>query len=455
MASREAAPAAKPSMMDRLTEAINKFSAPLIKFADRPSISSVQDGLVATVPIIIVGSVFLILYVLGSPTSISVHGHAVLPFLSPLANKLVLVNSLTLGIMALYASVTISTHYAERKGVEVKTAAILGLATFIIFTTNLVTDGKIDVTSFGATGLFVAIVTSIVSVKIFKFLLDRKITIKLPDSVPPSVGNAFTALIPFLAIFALAWIIRTLIGFDMVGWLGRALGPVISGSDNVGVYVGNRFLETLLWCVGLHGTNMLLPIFQPLQQAWSEQNAAALASGVSPMHLPHVWTLYGIDRITYWPSTVWPLLALMFMSKVKAHKALAAAATPAAIFTIVEPVIYGLPLALNPYLLIPFLLTSVVGGAFSYLVVQFHLVARFYAVMPWATPPFISGPLGTGDWKTILLVLANFLIGFVIYLPFFKVYERHELQLEAEREAEEEAEARAAAGATAVGGGAA
>lgn len=427
----------KKSLNDRLTDSVNKMAGPLIRFADLPSVASVQNGLVATVPVIIVGSFFLILYVLGSP-SVGTSGEPLLPFLAPLSGHFLLVNSLTLGIMALYASVTISMNYAERLKVDVKTAAVLGLAAFILFTIGTVENGMINVANFGASGLFVAILTSLVSVRLYKFLVDRDIRIKMPDSVPPNIGNAFTALIPFLAIFTVAWLVRTVLGFDMATWLTTVLGPVISGADNLPIFVLNRLVTGLLWAVGLHGDNMLLPIFQPLQQTWSEANAAALASGVSPNELPHVWTLFGIDRLTYWPATVWPVLILMFLSKVKTHRTLATAASPAAVFTIVEPVIYGLPLALNPFLLIPFLLTSVVSAFVTYLAFSLHLVDRYFAILPWATPPFISGPLGTGDWRTLIVLAINIAIGFFIYLPFFKIFERHELGIEAARAADEE-----------------
>ena len=65
-------------------------------------------------------------------------------------------NSLTLGLMGLYCSLTIAQVYAEKLGVDVKSAGLLGLAVFIIITTG--TDG-VDVNNWSASGLFVAIVT--------------------------------------------------------------------------------------------------------------------------------------------------------------------------------------------------------------------------------------------------------------------------------------------------------
>ena len=75
-------------------------------------------------------------------------------------------NSLTLGLMGLYCSLTIAQAYAEKLGVDVKSAGLLGLAVFIITTTG--TDG-VDVNNWSASGLFVAIVTVLLSVRGFSF----------------------------------------------------------------------------------------------------------------------------------------------------------------------------------------------------------------------------------------------------------------------------------------------
>jgi PTS system cellobiose-specific IIC component len=143
-----------------------------------------------------------------------------------------------------------------------------------------------------------------------------------------------------------------------------------------------------------------------------------------------------IDRLTGWTAAVWPLVFLMIRSKVKYLKALGIACLPAAIFTIVEPVVFGLPLALNPFLFVPFLVVTAVSSTVGYLMMQFGFVARFYASLPWATPPFLLGPLGTGDWKSIIIVVVSFVIGLVIYFPFWRQFEKSCLEKEKAKEAE-------------------
>ncbi|SET54331.1 PTS system, cellobiose-specific IIC component [Enterococcus malodoratus] len=415
----------KKSLMDRLTDFTNKISELLGRFANTDIISSVVAGLVSVTPIIMIGSIFLILYVLGSP-DVGTSGKPLIGFLAPWATKFSWMNSLTMNMMSLYCAVAIPYHYGQKKKMNTLTCSLLGLATFLIFTINGYDEaGGILVTAFSATGLFVCIITSIIGVQILKFFLDRNITIKMPDSVPPNVGNAFGALLPFATIFSLAWIIRTIMNFDMVSWLNTILEPIITSSDSLWMAMFVTFVCLLLWSVGLHGDNMFLALFTPFGLMWVDQNASALADGVSKYDLPNILAGLGntgLIRLTVWTAAVWPLLFLMIISKKKQFRTIGFTALAPGIFTIVEPVIYGLPIALNPYLMIPFILSGTISSGIGYLLMSTSFFGKFYAVVPWATPPFLLGPLGTGDVKTALIPIISFAVGMVIYLPFWKVY---------------------------------
>lgn len=432
----------KKSLMDRLTDFTTKISEPLGKLASTDIISSIVAGLVSVTPIIMIGSIFLILYVLGSP-DVGTSGEPLVGFLAPLAVKFAWMNSLTMSMMSLYCSIAIPYHYAQKKKINTLTSSLLGIATFLIFTINGYDEaGGISVNSFSASGLFVCIVTSIVSVRILKFFLDKNITIKMPDSVPPNVGNAFGALLPFATIFSFAWLIRTIINFDMVSWLNSILEPIITSSDSLWMALLVTFICLLLWSVGLHGDNMFLALFTPFGLTWVDQNATALANGTSNYDLPNILAGLGntgLLRLTMWTAAVWPLLVLMIISKKKQFRTIGLTALAPGIFTIVEPVIYGLPIALNPYLMIPFILSGTISTGVGYLLMSTSFIGKFYAVVPWATPPFLLGPLGTGDIKTALIPIISFIIGFFIYLPFWKVYNQS-LDLEEKQKEKEQSE---------------
>lgn len=422
--------AKKKSIMDRVTDFTMKIAEPLGRFADIPCIAAIQNGLVSVMPLIIIGSIFLILGIMGTD---AIGGKVLLPFLAPISGKLTAVNALTMNFLGFYAALMIAMNYAEKIGADAKTCGLLGTAAFFVFNLNGVTDDMIPVLSFSATGLFVGILVSLFSVRIYKFLLDKNITIKMPASVPPNVGNAFTSMIPFAVVITIAWLIRTVLGFNMVEWFTTALQPFITAADNIWMYTFNRGMTALLWGVGLHGDNMFnVTIFQPFTMMWADQNAAAMAAGEP---LTHIWTNYGIDRITSWTALVWPLLLLMIRSKVKYLRTFGWACLPAAIFTIVEPVIFGLPLALNPFLIIPFLLIAILTAIVSYGFFALGFCNYFFAQLPWATPPFVLGPLGTGDLRSLIIIAIVFIIGLVIYYPFWKQFENNELRKEKEQEA--------------------
>ena len=415
----------KKGIMEKFTGITEKLSEPLGRFANTDVISSIVGGLISVMPIIMIGSIFLIFYVLGSP-DVGTSGKALIPFLAPFAAKFAWLNNLTLGLMALYCAVAIPYTYAERKNVDKKNAALIGLATFIIFTVDgYDPSGGILVTSFSASGLFVCMITSLVSVRIYKWFIDHNITIKMPASVPPNIGNAFGALIPYAVVFAIAWIIRTLLGFDMVAFLNKVLAPVITGTDSVWLAMGVTFIVLLLWSIGLHGDNMFLSLFMPFGAVWLDQNTTLLSSGTPTNQLPHVLAGLGntgLIRLTVWTAAVWPLIILMIISKNKFLKTLGWTSFAPGIFTIVEPVIYGLPIALNPYLIIPFIVSGTISSGIGYLLMSTPFFGKFYAMVPWATPPFLLGPLGTGDLKTIIIPIISFFIGLVIYLPFWRAY---------------------------------
>lgn len=429
----------KKSLMDKFTDVIMKFAGPLNKFAKFPAIQAIQNGLSGVMPIIIIGSFSLIIYLLGTDY---IGGVVLVPFLSNYTDQLSVINTLTMSMLSIYASISIPMCYAEQLGLDVKTCGLLGLVVFFTFFYNGTVDGMLDVTPMSATGLFPVMVSTLVAVRIYKFFIDRNITIKLPDSVPPAIGNAFTSLIPYAVVIVICWFIRTMLNFDAVTFLTTFLTPYISAADNLGMYVLDRTVSAVLWSVGLHGDNMwTTPIFQSFQLIWTDENAAALAAGEE---LPHVWTYCGVDRISTWPGTVWPLILLMITSRVDYLRKLGWACLPSAIFTIVEPVIFGLPLALNAYLMLPFIVISIIVAIFSYTMISSGFVSKFYASLPWATPPFILGPLGTGDWKTLLITGGAFLIGLVIYYPFWRMYENSILKEQEEKEAAAQGEAQPA-----------
>ena len=413
------------SSIERLSDfVVNLLARPMIRFGEYPAVSSVRDGLVATIPLIIIGSLFLLLSMLGQDNTFS--SHKLLPFLAPYSAVMVLFFQLTMGFMALYAAVAIGIIYAGNLNVDRVGAALLALSSFILFNINDISSGM-NVSGFGAGGLFTAIVSSLLSIRCYALFLQHKIVIKMPEGVPPNVVNAFVALIPYSVILTVFWLLRSGFNFDFTQFLNASLVPFVNASDNVVMFIIIKFITLLLWSVGMHGDNMLSPVVSPMLYQWVSDNAKAVSEGVGLTQLPHIWTTV-VDRMSVWPAAVWSVLFLMWRSPVKSAKQLAVMATPAAVFTIIEPIVFGLPLVLNPFLIVPFILSGTVGSLITYVVFDLHWINRVFVELPWATPPFISGYIATGgDWLAPCIVFINFLVGVIIYYPFWKAWEKSQL----------------------------
>jgi len=430
----------KKSFFDKLSDWTMVIAGPMANFASIPWVASLQSGMVAIMPIIIIGSLFLVLSVLGLPW-IAIGGvpTVVLPFLTPFVPKILVAFNLTMNFLGLYAAVAIAMSYAEKINVPQKTAGLLGLVTFLLMTVNSTTltgtvndaagtaipfsVGGIPVSSFSASGLFTAIIIGLLSVRLYKVVVDSGVVIKMPEGVPPMIADSFTALIPYAVVFTLAWLVRTMFDFNLVTWMTTLIAPLFTAADNVVVYTLSNTLVALFWAMGIHGDNLVGVITGPFTTMTVAANAEAMANGLA---LPYIWTQQ-LTRMHGWTMSVWPIFIYMFTTKLPGKKALAITALPAGIFTIIEPIMFGLPLALNPILFVPFVLTWIVGSVTNFLLVQMDLVGRFFANLPWATPPFLLGPAASGDWKWVLVIAANVAIGYVIYYPFWKVYEKVEL----------------------------
>ncbi|KUK34462.1 MAG: Phosphotransferase system cellobiose-specific component IIC [Caldanaerobacter subterraneus] len=123
-------------------------------------------------------------------------------------------------------------------------------------------------------------------------------------------------------------------------------------------------------------------------------------------------------------------MLLIFATKSAQLKAVGKAAIWPGIFNINEPITFGMPIVMNPVMIIPFILAPIAAGLITYFAMALNLVARPYALIPWTTPVLISGFLTTGDWKAIILQIINFLVAGAIYYPFLKLWDNKKYEEE-------------------------
>ena len=411
----------KRNFVDRFADFImEKVALPLGKFASLRPMIVIREGLIVIMPVILVGSLFLLVALLGDGGSLG--GKPLVPFLAPYVGKLWSAVGMTMGFMSLYASIAFGLIFARVYKVDSNGMALMGVVSFILITS--LSGGELSTGSFGASGLFVAMASTFVSGFIYKFCIDKKLVIKLPEGVPPGIANSFSAIIPFAIAFATFWFVRSILNYDLATFFVSLLGPLFAAADTVFGFTLRVLVSQTFWSVGVHGDSIISGVTGPLVLSFIDANRIAAEAGVPLNQLPHIWT-EGLERMVLFTSSLWGLSFWMFMSKNKTYRTLAWVSLPSTIFGIIEPIVFGLPTVLNPFLIIPWILSSVLSAIFGYLFMAAGLCARIWITIPWATPAPIIAFLGTGgDWRAIIIVVVSFVIGIIVYYPFFKAMER-------------------------------
>jgi PTS system cellobiose-specific IIC component len=294
---------------------------------------------------------------------------------------------------------------------------------------SLVTSqwGAIDVAYIGATGLFTALIIGLLSSMIYSYLMNREIIISLPEGVPPAVMRAFASIIPgTVAIYA-----SGLVGYLAVAISGQSLSDLISTyiqipllglSQGLGSVIIITFLIQLLWFFGMHGHNVLAPIMEGVYLPALTENTAVYEATQDISQLPWTWTRGSFDAYAQMGgsgATIALIIAIFIFSKREDHKTIAKLSAPMGVFNINEPVIFGMPIVLNPSFLIPWLIIPPITATIAYILTAVGFIPPVYITVPWITPPGLYAYLATGgSIRAALVSLLNIGIAFAIYAPF-------------------------------------
>jgi PTS system cellobiose-specific IIC component len=292
------------------------------------------------------------------------------------------------------------------------------------------------VTYMGASGLFAAILVSLVSARLFAWFMARDIRIKMPAGVPPAVAASFAALIPGIVIVALWTLVYVGLGATSMGSLhgilSELLGKPLSafgGSLAGAIFV--TILTSLFWFIGIHGGNVTGAIMSPIWLGLMAENAKVYAENANAT-MPYIVTQPFMDLFVYLGgggATIGLVVAMLLTAKSKEYKTLSKLITPPGVFNINEPTMFGTPVVLNVYLIIPFVFVPVINAIIAYVLMATGVVhATVGVVIPWTMPPIISGFLATGSHISgAILQVGLLVLDTLLYLPFFKVIDRQKM----------------------------
>lgn len=414
--------------MDKLVKFIEtKLAPPLLRISQNRYLDAIQKSFMIVTPYLLISSLFLLVASLPIPGWTNI----VKPY-APMLNSVV---NATLGIIAVIVSVSLGYSLGEfykkkDKRVSPLSTAILGLVSFLmLFPVTAMKDGSvvIDASHFNSAGLFSAIIVVIISTEIYRFAVNKNLVIRMPEQVPPMVSQSFAAIIPAFLTILFWFIVLKVAQVNLTNIVDQGFAPLLlAGSTPLAQFIG-FMLDRLLWFVGIHGSNVVGSVMSPIWTQMITDNINAFSAGKAiPWLYTNVWIEY-VVRVS-----LVPLVILMIFSKVKSYKMLGKMSLAPAIFNIAEPIMFGLPLVLNPILFIPWVFGYAIIFLFSYVCTAFlHLIPPMVATVPWTIPGPIAAYLGTnGSWVAAAISLLNMVIMFFIWLPFFKVLERQELSKE-------------------------
>ncbi|AUI71045.1 PTS cellobiose transporter subunit IIC [Companilactobacillus alimentarius] len=413
---------------------INEKVIPLAgKLASSRHLIALRDGMTLAVPMIIIGSIFMI--IAQFPIQ------AYLDFMAGIFGKnwatvLQYPTNASFHIMGLIAVIGISYNLAKSYKVDPISASVVSLGAFVL-TIPLKTDKAgalwIPLTQFDSAGLFTAIIVGLFITDFYVWMVHKNWTIKMPDTVPPAVSNSFAALFPGFIVLALVWVIR--IGVEATPMqsipniISFFLATPLSHLSNTlpGALVA-EFLVSFLWIFGIHGANVVSGVMMPIWLTALNANHAAFSAGKA---LPNIVTTSFFDNFVHMGgsgATIGLAMLLAFAAKSKELKTLGKLVAGPAIFNINEPILFGLPIVMNYKMLVPFIVTPLINVVTTYVGMATNLVARPMGVyIPWTTPPILSGFIATGHISGSVMQIINIVLDTLMYVYFFKSMDRDKL----------------------------
>lgn len=415
---------------------------------------TLRDTFATIMPLVIAGSLFTLVKSFPVEAWTNFLTTTMLGSIS-LSDLINVPSACTLSLLAMFVAFLVGYNFAEHEKISDRIAA--GLISFVAWImlmpqiTEFTPVGSIEVFNVasiptgwvGSKGVFVAIVMGFLSVKIYGLMVKNGPTIKMPEGTPPSVSRSFAALIPGTVTIFVALVLRLV--FALTPW-GDAFSFIYSflqiPLQNLG---GTVFAQAfvylfahVLWFFGIHGTNITDSVYAPILLSLSEQNTAALAAGLPAMNIINHQFQACFAKYGGAGSTLSLVIAMLLFCKSKRITMLGRLSIAPGIFNINEPIMFGLPMVLNPIMLIPFLLCPMINIFGSWAVMAAGIVpVATGPILTWSTPAILSGFLLAG-WQGAVLQVVLIIIGVFVYLPFIKTLDKQYL---AEEAAAQEADA--------------
>lgn len=445
--------------MNKLFEFLEKYlMGPMGKVSTWRPVRAIVAAGMASIPFTIVGSAFLVLSVIPQAFNMQFIIDLWANSFDKIQALYLLAYKCTMGILSLYFAVVIGYEYTkiyvEEEGLNLNPLNGGLLAVFAYFLTipelisskgaisavtgeatiNGWTVGGDSLSRLSTSGMFTAILMSILAVQLYRLCVKKNWVIKMPEAVPEGVSRSFTALIPG---FVIAFVVLLINGVFIM--FGTDIYKVIAVPFAFVSHITNTWLGIViiyllvhaLWIVGIHGANIVMGLVNPILLANMAQNVDGKFIAYAGEFTNSYVTVGGSG------ATLLLCFYIAFRAKSDQLRMLGKASMGPAIFNINEPIIFGLPIVYNPILTIPFILAPVVSASIGYWAVQLGIAGKAIAQTPWPTPIGLGAYVGSGgSVGAFIVAIVCAVAAFVIWYPFIRMYDsklyKEEMEMAAE-----------------------
>ena len=445
--------------MSKAIDSLEKILLPFaVKIGKQPHINAIKNGFIKLMPLTLAGAMFVLInnvflnfgdgsffYSLGVRLDAST-----IETLNGLKTIGVNVYNGTLGIMSLMAPFFIGMAMAEERKVDSLSAGLLAVAAFMTVTPYSVGEAyAVGANWLGGANIISGMLIGIVVAEMFAFIIRRNWVITLPASVPESVARSFSALIPGFIILFIFGVISWLLGLYGHNFHQIIMDSISKPLASMGSVVGWAYVifNSLLWFFGVHGSLALTALDNGIKTPWALENIAlyteygSVSAAIEAGKTFHFWAKPMLDSYILLGgsgATLGLIIAIFIASRRADHRQVAKLALPSGIFQINEPILFGLPIIMNPVMFIPFVLVQPILAAITLAAYSMGIIPPVTNLAPWTMPTGLGAFFNSnGSIAALLVALFNLGIATLVYMPFVILSNKAQAIIE-EEESEED-----------------
>ncbi|MCC7667199.1 PTS sugar transporter subunit IIC [Liquorilactobacillus satsumensis] len=404
----------------------NSFAPRVNKIVKNPWISAIQDAIMTALPLVFVGSLITIILLIRN--------------LVPAVPDMTMISNFSFGMFGLVVAFLIAYYVMEKKHND-KYKLISGATATVFFLMLLYpsldkagTNITFVLARFGAQGMFTAIIAGLFVGCVMNFSSKHSFFSE-DTAIPDFVVGWFDSLLPITFIMVVGWFLTGLIHVDVfkvILWVFSPLSGIVQSYPG---FVLSVFIPVFLYTFGISGW-VMMPVIYPVYMQGLAQNAKEVAAGGTATHIATQETIYAFSSIGGVGTTLALAVIMLLFSHSAQLKAIGKAIIVPSIFNINEPLVFGAPIAFNPYLMVPMWINGLLVPTIAYAAMAFHLVSiPSKTFLLWYIPYPITSYLATQDWRAIIVTLIIFVVTWLVFWPFFKAYDRSLILKEKEEQA--------------------